>query len=215
MRFNEVLLLASALVGASCLNFPAGVQTNPAVKVQQVPKFFDSETEDNASRMMKEGRQTFRFDTFGSEVFWGDQLSLHRALIGEKLGGVGPGVSPRQALKLGLKVDVDSVPSALVQIIKEQSVSLDDPKTTVALLRANAVVGVKGTFDSNGKMQSMELNAPYAIRQSMIPSQRELAAGSTAGRTAIWMLARLPLLRPTSASMQLAWESGKANSVMY
>ncbi len=49
---------------------------------------------DSATRMLEEGRTIFRYDTFGDETFWGDTLHLHRAIAGEKLGGVGPGVSP-------------------------------------------------------------------------------------------------------------------------
>ena len=67
--------------------------------------------DDNA--VLDEGKQTFRYDTFGSEDFWGGQLGLHKAIQGAKLGGVGDGVSPNTALKLGLKVDMDSVPAAL------------------------------------------------------------------------------------------------------
>src|ERR1700731_772119 len=54
--------------------------------------------EQDALQMIKVGRQTFRFDTFGDEEFWGDALQLHRALVGAKLGGVGAGVSPKTAL---------------------------------------------------------------------------------------------------------------------
>ncbi len=64
----------------------------------------------NAERMVLESRHIFRFDTFGDEAFWGDVLQLHRALEGEKFGGVGPGVSPKTALSVGLKVDVDALP---------------------------------------------------------------------------------------------------------
>lgn len=53
--------------------------------------------------MFDEGRKTFGFDTFGSEAYWGDSLKLHQAIGGEKLGGVGPGVSPKTALAVGLK----------------------------------------------------------------------------------------------------------------
>src|SRR5919198_890074 len=60
---------------------------------------------DNAQTMITAGRQTFRFDTFGDEAFWGGQLQLHQAIQGERFGGVGPGVSPRAALAAGLKVD--------------------------------------------------------------------------------------------------------------
>ena len=55
-----------------------------------------------------EGKQIFRFDTFGDEDFWGGQLKLHQAIEGEHFGGVGPGVSPATALAVGLKVDFRS-----------------------------------------------------------------------------------------------------------
>src|SRR5690242_5069556 len=54
----------------------------------------------NTGRMVAEGRTTFRFDTFGDEAFWGDTLKLHQAIEGAAHGGVGAGISPRQALAL-------------------------------------------------------------------------------------------------------------------
>src|SRR4029453_6907422 len=63
-----------------------------------------------ASQLAEQGRQIFRFDTFGDEKFWGDSLKLHRAVAGAANGGVGPGLSPRAALGVGLKVDVDALP---------------------------------------------------------------------------------------------------------
>jgi len=57
----------------------------------------------NSRRMVEEGRGTFRFDTFGSEAFWGDAIELHQAIAGDKHGGVGGGVSPKTALAVGLK----------------------------------------------------------------------------------------------------------------
>ena len=111
--------------------------------------------ETNAQRMFAEGKQTFRFDTFGDEAFWSDALQLHRAIAGEKLGGVGPGVSPKTALAVGLKVDLDAIPDQLVSQLKRGRVNLDDPATTLALLKLNAVVGVKGTFKNNGSLQAV------------------------------------------------------------
>src|SRR5690554_4477863 len=67
----------------------------------------------DAIRKINDGRQIFRFDTFGSENFWGGQLRLHEAIAGEALGGVGPGLTPAAALELGLKVDVDALPRSL------------------------------------------------------------------------------------------------------
>src|SRR5712691_13407035 len=100
-----------------------------------------------AQRMIDQGRQIFRTDTFGSEAFFGDALQLHRAIAGEKNGGVGVGVSPKTALAVGLKVDADALPEELKHQIRAGRVNLDDPATTLALLKLNAVVGVTGIFD--------------------------------------------------------------------
>src|SRR5215468_1951244 len=105
--------------------------------------------------LVSEGRQTFRFNTFGDEAFWGDTLHLNQAIAGAANGGVGPGLSPKQALALGLKVDVDALPESVQQGILDGTVNLDDPATTLALLKLNAVVGVKGIFDSNGNLSSV------------------------------------------------------------
>src|ERR1700746_485794 len=58
-------------------------------------------TTNNAVQLVTQGRQIFRFDTFGDEAFWGDTLKLHQAIEGSGLGGVGPGLSPRAALMAG------------------------------------------------------------------------------------------------------------------
>lgn len=119
---------------------------------------FDAQISSNAQRMLEEGRQIFRFDTFGDEVFWGDKLKLHQAIQGSKFGGVGAGVSPKAALAVGLKVDMEALPAALVAQIKAGKVNLDDPATTLELLKLNAVVGVKGTFNNQGRLQTIGLS---------------------------------------------------------
>jgi hypothetical protein len=111
--------------------------------------------EQDALQMIKEGRQTFRFDTFGDEAFWGDALQLHQAIAGERLGGVGPGVSPKTALAVGLKVDAEALPRALVQQIERNQVDLNDPATTIALLKLDAVVGVKGFVETDGRLRTV------------------------------------------------------------
>src|SRR4051812_21442465 len=100
----------------------------------------------NADRLVREGRTVFRFQTFGDEAVWGGVLGLHKAIEGSKLGGVGAGISPKQALAVGLKVDAAAIPPATAAAIKAGKVNLDDPKVTVQLLKLNAVVGVKGFF---------------------------------------------------------------------
>jgi hypothetical protein len=110
---------------------------------------------DNATQKLLQGEQIFRFDTFGDEAFWGDTLKLHQAIEGAKLGGVGPGVSPKTALAVGLKVDVDALPRNLLEQIEKGKVNLDDPAVTLALLKLNAVVGVTGLFNSSGTLKSV------------------------------------------------------------
>jgi hypothetical protein len=94
----------------------------------------------SAARMLEEGRLAFRSDTFGDEEFWGGQLRLHEAIRE---------LSPNEALALGLKVDVRKLPSPLVRGLLRDRVDLDDPATTVALLRLDAVIGVTGFFDGD------------------------------------------------------------------
>lgn len=109
----------------------------------------------HAKQLVKQGRTTFRYDTFGDEKFWGDTLHLNQAIAGAANGGVGPGVSPKTALSVGLKVDVDALPYATRKAIATGTVNLDDPAVTLALLKLNSVVGVKGVFASNGTLRSV------------------------------------------------------------
>ena len=154
MKFKPLLFISGLFVViATLLLFAA--DRNAADKKPPNLSANDKNILSNSARMLIDGRQTFRFDTFGDEAFWGDTLKLHQAIAGEKLGGVGPGVSPKTALSVGLKVDAGALPQDLIQQIKGGKVNLDDPATTLALLKANAVVGVTGFFDQQGKPRSM------------------------------------------------------------
>ena len=101
-----------------------------------------------------EGRKIFRFDTFGDEAFWTDTLRMHEVIEGAGLGGVGAGVSPATALAVGLKLDLDALPPSLVADLKAGRVDLESPATTVALLKLDAVVGVRATVDTNGRIST-------------------------------------------------------------
>jgi hypothetical protein len=108
----------------------------------------------NALQLVRQGQKIFRFDTFGDQAFWGDTLSLHLAIEGAGLGGVGPGVTPKGALMAGLKVDVDALKGGLIEDLINGRINLNDPAATVALLKANAVVGLTGFF-SGSTLQSV------------------------------------------------------------
>ena len=92
--------------------------------------------------LIARGKDIFRFDTFGDETFWTDTLRIHEVIRSA--------VDPTTALSVGLKVDTDSLPPAVVAGIQNGSISLTSPATTVALLKLNAVVGVKGTVTTVG-----------------------------------------------------------------
>ncbi len=109
----------------------------------------------HSEQLVEQGRNIFRNDTFGDQDFWGGTLQLHRAIEGAAHGGVGPGVSPATALAVGLKVDQDALPAALVQQIQAGKVDLNDPATTLALLKLNAVVGVTGFFNADGTLKTI------------------------------------------------------------
>jgi hypothetical protein len=146
-RFGACLAAAAAVVGlwSGCRHIKPekNAPQNPAVK--NIPS--RPQIEAYADWLLDEGRQVFRHDTFGSEQYWGGKLRLHQAIADQKRGGIGAGITPHEALRLGLKVDSDAVPKILLRVLRHGSVSLDEQKTTLELLKADSIVGVKGFFD--------------------------------------------------------------------
>lgn len=109
---------------------------------------FTSEAHENADLLVDQGRRIFRFDTFGDEAFWGDQVQLHQAVAT---------LSPSAALSLGLKVDSEALPRSVLKAVRAGTVDLNDPNVTLALVKDNAVLGVKGIFDAQGQLSSIGL----------------------------------------------------------
>jgi hypothetical protein len=150
MTTRQRTALVAAVFGLAPIVALIGGGTTPA-SAQADGKAFGIAADKYAAQLLREGRQIFRYDTFGSEDFWGGQVKLHQAIQGQKAGGVGPGVSPKQALELGLKVDMEAVPKPVASAIKAGKVDLNEPANTLLLLKANAVVGVTGFFNPDGK----------------------------------------------------------------
>ncbi len=159
LSFLTVTTLALALIFALRGNqLKAQLMPAAAVSVNRggaQTSGFDRVITTNNQQLVEQGRQIFRYDTFGDEAFWGDTLKLHQAIAGSKNGGGGAGVSPKTALSVGLKVDADALPASVVNGIRAGKVDLDDPATTLALLQLNAVVGVTGRFSSDGRLTSI------------------------------------------------------------
>ena len=154
VAFAAVALAGGVLFNVSAVSKPASQRATPPPN-----------SRGTALRLINQGRRIFRFDTFGDQAFWGGALKLHRAIEGKANGGVGPGVSPKTALAVGLKVDVDKLPRSVIRALsagKAQGfagqaggIDLNDPKTTLALLKLNAVVGLKGFFNKRGTLRSV------------------------------------------------------------
>ena len=129
-RIANVIAIAATLIaicGACSNNGPTNAPPNPALIAQ--------------------GKDIFRFDTYGDESFWTDTLHLNLVIMNA--------VDPTTALSVGLKVDTDSLPPEVVQGIQSGAISLTNPATTVALLKLNAVIGVKGLVVSAGDHDSL------------------------------------------------------------
>ncbi|HEX7089096.1 MAG TPA: c-type cytochrome [Longimicrobiales bacterium] len=90
--------------------------------------------------LVAQGKEIFRFDTFGDEAYWTDTLRMNEVIESA--------VSPAVALSVGLKVDADALPQAVKDAIAAGEVDLEDPATTLALLELDAVVGVKGVVET-------------------------------------------------------------------
>jgi hypothetical protein len=115
-------------------------------EISETSPTFDRMIAQHARQMLQEGRQIFRFDTFGDEAFWGDTLQLHQALAQ---------VSPSAALALGLKVDLNALPPDIIAALQQGALNLEDPALTLTLLQLHAVLGVTGFFNAQGQLQSV------------------------------------------------------------
>jgi hypothetical protein len=111
--------------------------------------------------LVEQGKSIFRSDTFGDETQWTDTLRMHEVISSS--------VSPATALAVGLKVDSEALPASLVQAIQNNAVDLNSPATTVALLKLNAVVGLKGTVENiNGTDTLTRVGVTCALCHSTV-----------------------------------------------
>jgi mono/diheme cytochrome c family protein/cytochrome c5 len=163
-----VATLLAAIVLAGCSDGSYTVRpTADAIDSRLTPTTSDARPD---PRLAGEGKRIFRFDTFGDEAFWTDQLRMHEVIAGGPDGIVGSGgVSPRTALAVGLKVDLDALPQSVRDAIAAGQVNLDDPATTLALLQLDAVVGAKGTVETvNGQPRLTRFGITCALCHSTV-----------------------------------------------
>src|SRR6476660_9307086 len=120
--------------------------------------------------VVEQGKNIFRFDTFGDETQWTDTLRMHEVIR--------TAVDPTTALSVGLKVDAEALPAAVVKGIQNGSVDLKSPATTVVLLKLNAVVGLKGTVETvNGKDTLTHVGITCALCHSTVNNSVQAGIG--------------------------------------
>ena len=151
---NYVLIVASLAAAIALIQCTKSLSEENAATTSSAGKG-KATSEAHDKSLVEEGKQIFRFDAFGDEDFWSGVLHLDKAIAGAANGGFGPGVSPNTALAVGLKVDAEALPPEVVAGIRSGAVKLDDPATTLALLKLNAVVGVKANFEISGGLKSI------------------------------------------------------------
>jgi hypothetical protein len=134
------------LAATQCGPPAAALEPDPSAPVALVAAHTPPLAGPQEQRGIDAGRQIFRYDTFGDEQLWTDVLRMHEVVAN---------VPPATALAVGLKVDVDALPPAVIEALQAGQVDLTDPAVTVGLLRLNAVVGVQGKVDELGRLASV------------------------------------------------------------
>jgi mono/diheme cytochrome c family protein len=155
--------------------------------------------------VVAEGKEIFRFDTFGDETFWTDTLRMHEVIR--------TSVSPKTALAVGLKVDADALPAAVKAGILDGTIDLDAPATTVELLRLGAVLGVVGEVDAGNTLTRVGITCALChstVDDSFVPGigsrldgwpNRNLNVGA--------IVALSPALTPAQKAVYESWGPGK------
>ena len=214
---KRLLLASTTLLAGGLILYALGVAIIGTVQAFNRPSA-DAQNAAASNRLFAEGKQIFRFDTFGDEAFWGGQLRLHETVRT---------LSPRQALGLGLKVDVDALPRDVVEALRKGKINLDDPAVTATLLKLNAVLGVKGFFE-DGTLTSVGLTCAVChstVDDSLAPGvghrldgwpNQDLDVGrivaSAPNLTPITNLLQVP--EATLKSILLSWGPGYFDAII-
>jgi hypothetical protein len=215
MRHKNQLLVMVALV--------------TGVTLVQCIKWKDIHHDHHDPPLVAEGKNIFRYDAFGDEAFWSGLLHIDKAIAGAGNGGFGPGVSPKAALAVGLKVDAEALPANIVAGISNGTISLDDPATTIALIKLNAVLGIKGNFEPSGKLKSIGITCASChstVDDSFAPGigkrldgwpNRDLDVGGIISLTdnAQPLATMLHVDEPTLRGVLDAWGPGKFAAILF
>lgn len=158
--------------------------------------------------LIAQGREIFRFDTFGDEQFWTDTLRMHEVIQAA--------VTPTVALSVGLKVDADALPQSVKDALAAGQIDLNSTATTLALLELNAVVGVRGEVQTvNGKDTLVRVGITCALCHSTVD---DAFAPNIGSRLDGWantdlnpgaIIALSPALTPEQKAVYESWGPGR------
>jgi mono/diheme cytochrome c family protein len=200
---HVLVALGIVIVVSGCV-----VKTPPSETPTGSPTGSGAAIDDRSPQNLAAGQQVFRFETFGDEQFWTDTARMHEV--------VQKSVSPTTALSVGLKVDVDAIPPDVAAAIKAGKVDLNDPATTVTLLKLNAVVGLKGTVATmNGRDTLTRLGITCALCHSSVNNSFSKGIGR---RMDGWpnrdlnvgaIIALSPAITPGQKAIYNSWGPGK------
>jgi mono/diheme cytochrome c family protein len=151
------------------------------------------------TELQRQGQQIFRDETFGDEQFWTDTARLHQVVDRE--------IQPLEALSLGIKVDLDRL--NLLQFVLHNPLATSG---TRELLRQNAVVGLRATFDDEGRISRLGITCALChstVDDALLPGighrldgwpNRSLEVGK--------ILAKLPVFTAQQKETLLSWPQG-------
>jgi hypothetical protein len=197
MRLTPLLPVAAVLlpltIGVTASSTPDREPAHPAAAGER-----------HFAGLTRQGRQIFRYDTFGDEQLWTGFLRMQEPIAT---------LSPRAALGVGLKVDVEALPAAVVAALKAGQVNLDDPAVTLTLLRANAVVGVRGVVDDAGVLTRVGITCALChstVDDSLAPGIGRRLDGWAATSLDVGAIVALsPALDPATKAELQTWGPGK------
>jgi hypothetical protein len=199
---NTLAALATAAFSVGC----GGSSNDDELAAQQATE--QSRQSGQQTALAAQGRHIFRFETFGDEAKWTDQLRLHEVIPAV--------VDPLTALKVGLKVDADALPPAILNGIRGGRVDLSSPATTVALLKLDAVVGLKGTVESvNGVDTLTRVGITCALCHSTVDNSfadgigRRLDGWPNRDLDPGAIIALSPALDAATKAVYNSWKAGK------
>ena len=149
--------------------------------------------------LIAQGKAIFRFDTFGDEQLWTDRLRMHEVVAT---------IDPITALSVGLKVDSEALPPGILE-----TADLSDPATTVALLKLDAVVGIKAVVDDDNRITRLGITCALchsSVDDSVGPGiGRRMDGWANVDLDPGAIIALSPAVPPEAKAVYTSWGPGK------